>query len=169
MEEVTKDLVWLNSKWWYRTLKVVFIIASLLSMVVVYVVAWSSRPKKNPSPNEKTSYFTCNSGDSYFFESINGVGSINMDYEINTANYICETGISPLSAPTIINPTPKFVVTESYDSYGSWKDVVTIWFGGGIILSAIAWVLRGIFFYIVCGKFNPNNNRKIEEDSEKSL
>jgi len=160
MEEVKKDLVWLNSKWWYRLLKVIFIAVYSLVILVSGYLIWEQRPKNSVFPNSGKSTITCNSGkEVYSYSSLRLLGPPDTSYYIYRLNYLCRTGNFPDNVPSAGNPTPEFTTQEVSDVYGSWDDVENNGLLTAFCIVLSAWLIRGIFFYITTGKWSPGSTQ----------
>ena len=166
MEEVIKDKAWLNSKWWYRTLKVIYISSFVLSVIVVFAAAWDGRPQESYYPSSEKSTITCTNGKIYTFSGINQLGKIYTDYEVNRINYICQNGEFPGTVPNISNPGKFFIVDYVYDINGSWKAALFTWLASGLSVLLFFWLVKGIFCYIATGKWNPANNVRLNKTNE---
>ncbi len=151
MEE--KTISYLNTKWYYRFVKVLFISFSLmLILIVVLAIFFNSKPQQEFDGQK--SYIVCNNGTKFIPHDkgvdlyIDYVGS----YDTDTLNSWC--GYKS-SNPLLDGIYQDFKFFPAYKTNGSW--FLTIAYSLIALLGTlfIVQVIRRLFYYIVLGKIFP--------------
>jgi hypothetical protein len=176
-----KTIADLNSKWWYRLVKVVYVFLLLLliagTLVGIYFIF-------EPKFDNENSYITCENGESYKL-SDNGIYTYSGYLDSTDKGKVQKLCATPIKMTTEeyekkygqgltreqleeMGAEPKALDLEKYRL--AKYDLVSVyternWYGtiGFVLLSLFGWVLffeivRRIFYYIVLGSLIPRKN-----------
>ena len=158
----------LESKFWYRILKVLFFLALAFSFVVVLVIAYGIKPYKSFS-NER-SYIHCTGG---INKDENFLLQKNRFYLFSTymsstdqvdARKLCDYDRINITSDLLYpdKGIPNYTLVPLYDTIGSWDNAFYVVLIGSCVVLVVFWLIRATFFYIATGKFDtyPIHRRK---------
>ncbi len=152
----------LESKIWYRLIKVVYIVLLVLSFFIVVVIAYSYHPISSTYTDGTKTLIVCDNGKSVRnkYRYITNYNDISDKDDIELKS-ICKFGESDTTAlehqkkgelPMTKNYRMDFYQTTN--NYGSWIEVLIILVMGIPIVYTIFEVIKRVFLYIAIGK-NP--------------
>ncbi|KKS26284.1 MAG: hypothetical protein UU87_C0003G0204 [Parcubacteria group bacterium GW2011_GWA2_42_11] len=158
----------LNSKAWYRLLKVFFILVFIF-IIVAYVEMISTKMMDNINLEKST--IKCESGNKE--TSLKDAGILPSIYYIDShTDYLIRTRCGKIKFipsenkfSNIINNEGDYSVDLIY--YNDWIGMIvriTIFI---ILLSAIFEIIRRIFYYIALGKINPSEKNLFKKFMKK--
>lgn len=153
-----------NKKWWYRLLKVIFILTFIFSFIIPVTVFVENKPTFNPYVSRFS--LRCNDGrirgdfnGSVLNDSLTGFDSYKDDSAENTAKIVCAYKEVGENFTNLINSksfaTPKeinyqIIMTNSeYDS--SWPIAAVTTLLAAIIVVVFFSFVRALFFYVSFG------------------
>ena len=156
MEE--KTISYLNTKWYYRFIKVAYILASLFTIIIVLAIAFNSSKPYQVFDNDK-SYIICNNqeqqGVKYYIsnsgESL--YSTFLFSWDIDKFNTLC--GVKTLTLNYINNQQRYFNLFPIYKNVGSWFGTIFECLISLIITLLIIGIVKRLFYYIILGKFFP--------------
>ncbi|MFA7285309.1 MAG: hypothetical protein WC011_00470 [Candidatus Paceibacterota bacterium] len=167
-----KDLNYLNSKWWYRLIKVSFVFLFLLSFILPVVgIIFKNTPKFDNSE----SYVKCANGKKFILNQHDFSDSFAWRSDKEKAENICFDGVIKFrdmgnSRGFLSGFMTSEIVSETENS-GKYelisKYTKTNWFNM-IVMSLLSLALtiivfefiRRLFYYIVLGSFLPEKPKK---------
>ncbi|HEO1402484.1 TPA: hypothetical protein VAH73_002237 [Legionella pneumophila] len=174
------EIIDLETKWFYRLVKVMHIFFLTASLIGVLCMGWGLKPYHYVNNNE--SYLICAYGlhsfkntnldlysdskkfDIYSDERARNICSqdANKHYENKTTNYqVSKDQITPALARAELkrreilrqhSQTDHYEISIKYDEAGSWAVATKIWFFGSLIIFLIFNVIKQSPLYIVYGK-----------------
>ena len=149
MEE--KTINYLNTKWYYRFVKVAFILLSLLAVVIVLSVTFESSKPYQTFDNDK-SYITCSNNVKYYLPStgVSLYSSYLYSWDIDKLNTLCGS-----NTPLNLFNNQRFKLVSVYKDVGSWPEAIFSCLIAFLITFLTIEVIRRIFYYIVLGKVFP--------------
>lgn len=150
----------LEKRIWFRAIKVVYIIAYILSIFAVFGIGYSDKPYQ--SYDYDKSYVVCNDGvlkgNSYILNK-NSIfvisGSLDSSAQ-KDARKLCAYNKINIGFDESKYPDPiinNYTYVPVYETVGSWWKVVGYIALGLIIVLFSFWLIKGIFYYIVLGSF----------------
>ena len=171
-----KTIADLNNKWWYRLIKVIFIV-----VFIAVEIGAADSVYQNFKPYEEADYLvSCNYGnkaefiaykDREIFISIydfDANGNLEPDYLREKIKNAC--GISKVEMNKIIDgvvkkikagedaPTIKlFEIKVTTYTKNSWVGLAAFLLMSAIAAAGIFEFIRQVFYYVVLGSFRPNN------------
>lgn len=150
-----RTLLWLEGKWWYRLLKVVYILFFVTSVLVSGVIIKDALPHDSYYIDADKTTIKCDSKAVFTLRQASVTDTVLDEKDVYQINEMCLTGSLPSGSFTPFDmPEKLFVVSEVYLKYGSWTNGgEALLFSGATILAAF-WLVRGVFFYVVCGKWS---------------
>ena len=171
-----KTISYLNTRWWYRLLKVIVIITFFLGSISTSILIYSDKKPENIIDNQMTTIscygkiYTTNELDLFFYKYVD-TNSINfakkkckeIEYQKNSYKYEGQPLPSKFGDKLAIlqNPEMKvpddqnFSINEGYkltDGYLKVCLYIIIWW---IILYIIFEIIKRSFYYIVLGTIKP--------------
>jgi len=160
----------LKSKWWYRLLKVIYIIAIVIAVIIIGFFLWINKPVKTLDGYK--SLITCNNGKSYA-PNRNDIYPYGYGTELNysddkDARILCKYDTlnfydhrnEQIEKNYTFNPVYYYEI-----SYGSWIRNIILSFLG---LWFLANLIKGIFFYIITGQWIAFKFRKKSNEISNS-
>jgi len=120
----------LNKRWWYRATKVVFILFFVIVIAILALIAVDG----NQIADTELSRVTCGSGSSSSIQNLERIYG-----DRYSAYTFCGS--------SMYNYDWKYKV--------DWENLTNFIFWSVIVVAGLAFALRGSFYYIVLGAFNP--------------
>lgn len=169
MTKITKES--LKNHWWFRLLKIIYLFAIGLSLVIVTDVGADERPVLNKSAsvyqfkcnNEKT-YRGNLSGNSLSFGYSNkNKPTFLYDHDVQSVRFICANpSITQENFSLAFEEAKTKGTIPSYNNFeivikdpvynGIWLDVFKFFTQGILWICVIAWVIKIVFMYILIGE-----------------
>lgn len=140
----------LEQKWWFRFIKVVYVLAYIVAVLLVSFGGYDS--KSGGGIDTEKSTIRCNNGKSYSPAKNNiSVYSDNFGiFEEPHVRILC--AYDTLNFYSYTAPSSKNYIFEVVQMPVNWSPAFQIWFWGYIIVIVLFEVIRRTFFYIVTGK-----------------
>ena len=165
-----KTIADLNSKWWYRLVKVIFITASgLLILLLIIWVGAETEPRGFNSFE-----VTCNYGNKDKFIAYergiylidldlkNGIASIpdNKKELIQEECAITEEEMTGVFDSILAdeNPPPLFSASKTRYTEGSWGSTIFFQLIAVVVAFAFMQLIRRCFYYVLLGSFRPSKH-----------
>lgn len=162
-----KTIADLNSKWWYRLVKVIFITVSVL--LILLLVIWVGAETEPRGFNAFE--VTCNYGNKDKFIAYergiylidldlkNGIASIpgNKNKLIQEECAITEVEINSVFEAILADedPPPLFSARETRHTEGSWGSMILFQLLAVVVAFAFIQLIRRCFYYVLLGSFRP--------------
>lgn len=139
----------LSEKWWWRALKVAYILVWLAAFSLIGIIAFTNRPQTTQDSNEVI--IKCESGKSYRHTLANYFFGREPNWskeEVEQLKRLCAYGDNDtLDSPAIAENN--FTYELAYNNYGSWESVLKV-LGLGILISLfIIEGVKSIVLYIL--------------------
>lgn len=150
-----RTLSWLERKWWYRLLKVVYILLFVMSVLACGLIVKDALPHDSYYIDADKTTITCDSKTVFTLRQTATADMVLDEKDVYRINKICLTGGLPADSfmPDDM-PEKLFVVNKVYLKNGSWADGGEAFLFCGAAILAAFWLVRGVFFYVVCGKWS---------------
>lgn len=149
-----KDLVYLNTKWWYRLIKIIFIFINLILMISIISIIFHSNSPKFNIMDEKTQlvhnaieFAKQNPDTEYATELRKRIEDGAYDRELNILNQRKNYN--------------NYEVNSKYEYEGrNWRAIIG--FSLITIISVLIFfeLIRRVFYYIILGSFLPDKPKK---------
>jgi hypothetical protein len=163
-----KTISELNDKWWYRLLKVTYILSILLALVINIVIIFD---QNGPFFDPKKSYITCVDGrrfdldnyDRLFIDHLDTIDRNNFQAWCTTEATIDSDGDVKLKKLDSYGSDIKQYNFHPHYENRDWIAVITFILIALAMVFGVAEILRRIFYYIVLGSIRPK--KKHESDT----
>lgn len=169
-----KTIKTLNEKWWYRLLKVIYIVLLIMFVFSAITLSFSSYSPKKIYDNEK-SFIVCDDGREFSLEENNvylGISGRISTSDDKKFNSWCLDGseekvenvdgrIARLKKSLATNKVEKeknYIFFSSYKIIGDWNNVMLSIFFSMLTIFAVFELFRRIFYYVILGKMKPKKN-----------
>ncbi|MES2225294.1 MAG: hypothetical protein V4480_00605 [Patescibacteria group bacterium] len=153
-----KTLTELNSKWWYRLLKVLYIILALIILgVSIALIVVSNAPEFD----NKASYVQCDDGRTFPVDKIGMYSDFVDSYNDRNFRTWCATTLVEENGVQKLKPINGFVPDEKNFTFVA-KETARNWMGtigysviALVVVLLLSELLRRMFYYITLGSIRP--------------
>jgi len=164
-----KTLTELNAKWWYRLLKVLYLLFAALMLLVIITVTVD---EFSPSFDDEASYVQCNDGRQFPVDKV-GMYSDYITFENDEFfRFWCATtffdkpdgtkGYSINEGASINAKNYTFVAKETSRD---WVATIGYSFLAIVIVALITEILRRILYYIILGTIRPKKGENADSNT----
>jgi hypothetical protein len=154
MEEDKKTIEYLNSKWWYRLLKIIYIFLFTVLVISSFSIIYDTTSPKKVFDN-KSSYIQCIDKDAQFGLDENDISLLSeyiYSWDDKTFKSWCGN-YKDVNDP--LNIRNEYKLISLFKTRGSWYDVMYYFTEIIIILFVFFEIIKRIFYYVSLGKINP--------------
>lgn len=153
-----KTITDLNAKWWYRLVKVAYLLFALLIVIVVVSVVVDAYDR---TFNDNESYVSCNDGRKFFVDKMGMYGDYVSSYDDKSFRTWCATTMvtedGTKKLKLINGPVPEeknytFVAVYTPRDWTGTIGSSALWIA---VILLVSEGIRRIFYYIILGSLRP--------------